>query len=105
MRLLKFRWAVVVGAAVGGAVPLLFFAVPSFQYFVTTRRGIFLWPSGIWLMATDMEGRGYDFSDYVILGISILANILLYVIVFSFVWCLGWVFRAWRGSLRDGTTI
>src|ERR1700747_443504 len=77
MRLPKFRWAVVVGAVAGAAVPLFFFAVRPFQYFVTTGRGIFLWPSGIWLMATDMEGRGYNFSDRVILGISILANILL----------------------------
>ena len=105
MRLPRFRRIVVIGAAVGAAVPLLFFTVPPFQYFVTTGKGLFLWPSGIWLMATDMRGRGYDFSDYVILGTSILANILLYVGVFSFVWYLGWAFRAWRGSVRDGTTI
>ena len=105
MRLPKFRWAVLVGALLGALVPLLFFTVPPFQYFITTARGIFLWPSAIWLMATDMEGHGYNSADYVILGISVIANILLYVIVFSFVWCVGWVLRAWRGSLRDGTMI
>jgi hypothetical protein len=104
-KLRKFRWAVVAGAALGAAVPLLFFAIPPFRYFVATDRGIFLWPSAIWLMATDMEGRGYAFPDYVILGVSIFANVLLYSMVLSFAWCLGWVFRAWRGSLRDGTTI
>jgi hypothetical protein len=103
MRLAKFRWAVVIGAAVGAAVPLLFFTVPPFQYFITTGKGIWLWPSGIWLMMTD--GHEEEIGSYEVVGVSILANILLYAIIFSLLWCAGWVFRAWRGSLRDGTTI
>jgi len=103
MRLPRFRRVVVIGAAVGAAVPLLFFTVPPFQYFVTTGRGIFLWPSGIWLMMTD--GHEHEIGSYEVIAISILVNIVLYVSVFGLVWCLGWVFRAWRGSLRDGTTI
>ena len=103
MRLPKFRWVVLAGALLGGIVPLLSFTVPPFQYFITTGRGIFMWPSGIWLMATD--GHEHEIGTYEFIGISVLANILLYAVVFSLIWCGGWVFRAWRASLRDGTTI
>jgi hypothetical protein len=40
-----------------------------------------------------------------ILAWSIGWNVSLYVLLFTFVWCVGWVLRAWCTSLRDGTTI
>jgi hypothetical protein len=88
---------------VGGTVPLLFFTVPPFQHFITTGSGILLWPSGIWLLATD--GREHELIAYEIIGLSVLANMLLYGFMFTLLWCGGWVLRAWRASLRDGTTI
>jgi hypothetical protein len=103
MRLPKFRWTVLVGALLGGIVPLLFFTVAPFREFVVAGRGILLWPTGIWLMATD--GREHELIAYEIIAVSILANILIYSIVFTFIWCVGWVLRSWRASLRDGTTI
>ena len=103
MRLPKFRWAVLSGALFGGIVPLLFFTLAPFREFIVTGRGIFLWPSGIWLMATD--GHEHEIGAYEIIGMSMAVNIVLYAIVFSLIWCVGWVFRAWRASLRDGTTI
>jgi len=54
-------------------------------------------------MATD--GREHELIAYEIIAVSILANILIYSIVFTFIWCVGWVLRSWRASLRDGTTI
>jgi len=54
-------------------------------------------------MATD--GHEHEIGAYEIIGMSIAANIVLYAIVFTSIWCVGWVFRAWRASLRDGTTI
>lgn len=103
MRFPKLRWALLVGALVGGLVPLLFFTVPRFQHFITTSNGILLWPSGIWLIATD--GREHELVAYEIIAVSILANVLIYSTVFTFIWCIGWILRAWRSSLRDGTTI
>jgi hypothetical protein len=55
------------------------------------------------LMAT--ETLGYSPQAFAILAWSIAWNVLLYVIVFTLLWSLGWVLRAWRASLRDGTTI
>ena len=103
MRLPKFRLAVLVGALLGVTPPLLFFTSHRFQEYVASGRGAFLWPSGIWLMATD--GHEHEIGAYAIIGMSIAANVLLYVVAFAFIWCVGWVFRAWRASLRDGTTI
>jgi hypothetical protein len=104
MRLPKFRFAVLVGAIVGGLIPLLYFTVRPIQEFIAgSSRGTFLWPTSILLMATD--GRERELISYEIIGISIFANIVLYVLVFIFIWSVGWVLRAWRASLRDGTTI
>jgi hypothetical protein len=103
MRLPKFRFAVLGGFIVGGVIPLLYFTVRPMQEFIAGSRGIFLWPTAILLMATD--GREHELISYEIIGISIFANILLYTLVFTFIWCIGWVLRAWRASLRDGTTI
>jgi hypothetical protein len=103
MRLPKFRWALLAGALFGGIVPLLFFTLAPFREFIVTGRGIFFWPSGIWLMATD--GHEHEIGAYEIIGMSIAVNIVLYAIIFSLIWCVGWIFRAWRASLRDGTTI
>jgi hypothetical protein len=63
----------------------------------------FIWPSSIMLMAT--ENLGHSPQALAILGLSIAWNVLSYLLLFTFVWSVGWVLRAWRGSLRDGTTI
>jgi len=103
MSLPKFRSAVLVGALLGIIAPLLFFTWHRFQDYVAGGSGAFLWPSGIWLMATD--GHEHESGAYVVIGMSVAANVLLYALIFSLIWCVGWVFRAWRASLRDGTTI
>ena len=54
-------------------------------------------------MAT--AGHEHEFGSYLLVAEMVLANVLVYVIAFSFIWCIGWVLRAWRASLRDGTTI
>ena len=74
MRLPKFRFAVFVGAFLGVVAPALFFTSHFFQEFIGGASGAFLWPSGIWLLAT--EGHEHELSAYAIIGISIAANIL-----------------------------
>jgi hypothetical protein len=103
MRLPKYRSIVFVGAALGVVAPLLFFTSHRFAEYVVGGSGTYLWPSSLMLMAT--FGHEHDFSGYAVVGMSILANILLYILVFTLLWCVGWVLRAWRASLRDGTTI
>jgi hypothetical protein len=103
MRLPKFRSVVLVGALLGIVAPLLFFTWHRFQEYIACGSGAFLWPSVIWLMATDRHE--HELSAYLIIGMSVAANVLLYVLVFSLIWCVVWVLRAWRASLRDGTTI
>jgi len=104
MHLPKFRFAVLAGAVIGGLIPLLYFTVHPIQEFIAgSSRGMLLWPSSILLMATD--GREHELISYEIIGISVLVNIILYALVFTLIWCVGWVLRAGRASLRDGTTI
>jgi hypothetical protein len=56
------------------------------------------------LMATENMGRSAE--AFGILALSVGMNVVLYAIVFALLWCLAWiVFRGWRSSLRDGTTI
>jgi hypothetical protein len=64
---------------------------------------VFLWPTCILLMAT--EGREHTGTAYLIWAGAIAANALIYLLAFSALWAVGWVLRAWRQSLRDGTTI
>jgi hypothetical protein len=103
MRLPKFRSAVLIGGSLGIVAPLLFFRWHRFQEYIAGGSGAFLWPSGIWLMATD--GHEHELSAYLIIGMSVAANILLYAVIFTLIWCLGWVLKSWFASLRDGTTI
>ncbi len=105
MRLPKFRYTVLVAIILGIFIPLV--AVAGFELRVfPTPAGSWLlcvWPSSIMLMATESMGRSAEALG--ILGYSIGINVVLYIIVLSFLWCLAWVIRAWRLSLRDGTTI
>ena len=104
MSLPKFRFALLCGAAFGVVIPLIIMSL--FWLRVVDIAGawlLFIWPSSIMLMAT--ETLGYSPQALAILAWSIAWNVLLYVIVFILLWSLGWVWRAWRASLRDGTTI
>jgi hypothetical protein len=64
---------------------------------------VYIWPSSIMLMAT--ENMRHSAEVFSILALSIGINVVLYVVVSSILWSLAWVIRAWRLSLRDGTTI
>jgi hypothetical protein len=104
MRLPKFRYAVLWGAALGLAIPLIVMSL--FWLRVLHSAGawlLYIWPTSIMLMAT--ETLGYSLQAFAILACSIAWNVLLYVMVLSSLWSIGWVLRAWRASLRDGTTI
>jgi hypothetical protein len=84
VRFPKLRYAILVGAALGVIAPLLFFTWHRFQGFITSGDGGFLWPSGIWLMATD--GHEHEFGAYIVIGFSILANVLLYAAIAAVFW-------------------
>ncbi len=103
MHLPKFRSAFLAGALLGVVAPILSLASHRFAEHVAGGRGAFLWLSGIFLLATD--GHEHEPGAYATIAMSIGANMLLYAVVVSLLWCVGWVLRAWRASLRDGTTI
>jgi len=103
MRLPRFRHTVLIGAALGFSVPVV-----SLIYVFTFHEMaglwiVVIWPSSIMLMAT--ENLGWSAQALGILGMSIGGNVLLYVLIFTFIWSVAWVIRAWLASLRDGTTI
>ena len=105
MRLPKFRYTALAAVILGILIPVV--AMAGFQLCVfPTPAGYWLlcvWPSSIMLMAT--ENLGHSPQAFAILAWSIAWNVFLYVLFFTFIWCVGWVLRAWRASLRDGTTI
>jgi hypothetical protein len=100
MSLPKFRYAVLSGVVCGLVVPLFVMVLFWLRVFHIAGTWLLLvWPSSIMLMAT--ETLGHSLQALAILAWSIAWNVLL----FTFIWCVGWVLRAWRTSLRDGTTI
>jgi len=105
MRLPKFRYVLLSGAVLGIFVPVALFLYVSYIREVRLEPTwmFFLWPSSIMLMAT--ENLGHSTEALGIIALSIAFNVVLYVVVLSFFWCVGWVLQAWRASLRDGTTI
>jgi hypothetical protein len=105
MRLPKFRYVALAAVIIATVVPLVFMAGFALRVFSTPAETwlFFIWPSSIMLMAT--ENMGHSPQALAILGWSIAWNVLLYLLLFTFVWCVGWIVRAWRASLRDGTTI
>jgi hypothetical protein len=93
-------WAGVIGLVLPLAIMSLFWL---HVFRIADVWLIYIWPSSIMLMATENMGRSAE--AFGILAYSIGINVVLYVVVFSFLWSLAWVVRAWRLSLRDGTTI
>jgi len=105
MSLPKFRYAISAGVVLGIVVPLVVIACFWLRVFSTPAGDwlLFIWPSSIMLMAT--ENLGHSPQTFAILALSIGWNVALYILAFVLVWCIAWVVRAWRGSMRDGTTI
>ena len=104
MRLPKFRYAISAGAILGFLIPVVVTALSELHMLrIPETLVLFFWPSSIMLIAT--ETLGHSPQAFAILGVSIGWNVLLYLIVFTLLWSLAWVLRAWRASLRDGTTI
>ena len=104
MRLPTFPRTILWGSMLGLAIPLVMMGLFWLHVFrIAGMWLIYIWPSSIMLMAT--ESMGHSFEAFGILAYSIGINVVLYVVVFSVLWSLAWVIRAWRLSLRDGTTI
>lgn len=105
MKLPRFRTVALFSACLGMLLPfvLLFLARLTHSSPPVDRAMVLLWPSCILLMAT--EGQEHTLSAYFILGGAVAVNAVLYTLAFTAIWCVAWVLRAWRKSLRDGTTI
>ncbi len=95
MKLSYFRW-LVVSAALGLLAPICWFLIQGliggntqleWKIGYPLERVIrVIWPSSIWLMATDgSEGTP---GSYLIVLMSVAANIALYVVLGSGVWLL-----------------
>ena len=103
MRLPKFRFVILAAVILGVGIPIGFYTVSRFGYSFGSTLDLCMWPTSIILMAT--ETHGHDWFATKILGLSVAGNVLYYFIILTFIWCVAWVLRAWRASLRDGTTI
>jgi hypothetical protein len=103
MGLPKFRYAVLLALITGIVVPVVFMLCFRWRLFPAGDWLLFIWPTSLMLMAT--ENLGYSPEAFGIVALSIFYNAVLYMVVFTLIWCIGWAMRAWRASLRDGTTI
>jgi hypothetical protein len=103
VRFPKYRYAVLTGVVLGVLIPIISVAFVSWARIVPGLWIIVLWPSSIFLMAT--EGMGHSAQAFAILAYSLGAETILCVCAISLIWCVGWVIRSWRRSPRDGTTI
>lgn len=87
-----FKW-LVISAFVGIVLSVLFLAADAFQahygYKIARELNLmmrFLWPSSIWLMATDgIEGSA---KDYLFMAIAIVGNGVFYSVIGSLIWVL-----------------
>ena len=103
MRLPKFRYVILLATIVGGVLPFLIMVGLWLRIFsFAGERLFYFWPSSIMLLAMN---PGHGAQVFGVLGASIAINVFLYLLLFTLLWSLAWVFRAWRASLRDGTTI
>ena len=104
MRVPTFPRTILWGALLGLVLPIVVMSLFWLHVFrIAGMWLVYVWPSSIMLMATENMGRSAE--AFAILAESIGINVVLYVVVASIVWSLAWVARAWRLSLRDGTTI
>ncbi|SRR6266446_2543577 len=104
MRFPTFPRTILWAGMLGLAIPLVMMGLFWLHVFrIAGMWLIYVWPSSIMLMATENMGRSAE--AFGILAYSIAINVVLYVVVASILWSLAWAIRAWRLSLRDGTTI
>jgi hypothetical protein len=104
MRLSKFRCAVLGGAVLGLAVPLLVYALQWLNILGAAGKWLlFIWPSAIMLDYDLGDSPGNGAMDYAILVFSIACNVLVYVIIFTLPWSLGWL-RTVRASCNHDLT-
>lgn len=101
VKLPSFKRVSAVAAILGVVIPTVLFLFRMARWF--PRLTFALWPTLPFLMAT--EGREHTLFSYMLVAATIAGNALVYVVVFDILWALGWVLRAARRSLRDGTTI
>jgi hypothetical protein len=103
MSLPRFRYALLLGFIIGVLVPTVVMICARLRILYAGEWLLFVWPSSLMLMAT--ENLGYSVEALGIVALSIAYNALLYIIAFSVIWCVAWLIRSGRASLRDGTTI
>jgi hypothetical protein len=105
MRLSKLRYAVLAGAVIGLAIPLLVYALQWLNILGAAGHWLlFIWPSVIMLTVADRgDSPGNTPADFAILVVSVLCNILVYIIVLTLPWSLAWL-RTWRAPWNHDLT-
>ena len=103
MSLPRFRYAILCGVAFGVVVPVVVLFCFWLRVLHAGEWLLLIWPTSLMLMATEM--LGHSLEAFRIVAVSIALNVILYICLFCLFWCLAWAIRAWRLSIRDGTTI
>jgi hypothetical protein len=81
---MSFQRMLIVSAAVGAGVPALCWTVSYFFEITFSRWTTYVWPSSVFLMATD----GHERTPFALLvvGIAVLGNVILYMLVGALAW-------------------
>ena len=81
----RLRFAILGAGLLGAVLPIAsqISAVLGDRIFSSRLASVYLWPSSIWLLATD--GHEYEPGAYLVVVFSALANILLYALLATLV--------------------
>jgi hypothetical protein len=100
----RFRTAILVGGALGIVLPIALFLLAYAMRSEILAEVMMLLTPGYYLIDA-AERLQHPVPGYAALPVACIANALIYAAGLAIMWCTVWVFRAWRASLRDGTTI
>ena len=105
MKLPRLRTVVVAGGCIGLVIPvvLLLLAYATRSASFANKMMLILSPGYSVVLAA--ERYQYSIPGYAVLVVLCVANAFFYSAIFTVIWSIGWMLKAWRASLRDGTTI
>jgi hypothetical protein len=79
---------VMIFAVAGALIPIILMITVRIELYFNVQKvpltrlfWPYLWPSSIFLLATDRPSGGFVPSDIIVLLISVLANVLLYALI------------------------
>jgi len=79
---------VMIFAGAGAVIPIILIIAVRIELYFNPQEvpralllRLYLWPSSMWLLLTNLPGDSSRYGDFVVWTLSILANVLLYALI------------------------